>query len=99
MKVYERILKACLGKVVTVSYGRCPSSYGKGTTKCRVEGVLWSYDNLCLVVAVYSSDRELSKIVVINKNEVESLEIEDIEAMNVVYDAIAEANSGANERD
>ena len=48
MKVFERVLKACVGKVIRVNYGRCSGS------KCQVEGVLWAFDNLCMVVGVYN---------------------------------------------
>ena len=56
MKVFERVLKACVGKVIRVNYGRCSVS------KCQVEGVLWAFDNLCMVVGVYNQKGRLKNL-------------------------------------
>ena len=82
MKVFERVLKACVGKVIRVNYGRCSRS------KCQVEGVLWAFDNLCVVVGVYNQKGEIIRLVVIKKNEVESIEITDRNSIKEIHDFI-----------
>ncbi len=71
MKVYERFLKACLGRKVLVRYGRCSQG------RCEVQGELLAYDNLCLLLLVREGigSRSFEKLVLINKKEVESIEI------------------------
>ena len=91
MKVFERVLKACIGKVIRVNYGRCSGS------KCQVEGVLWAFDNLCVVVGVYNQKGEIIKLVVIKKNEVESIEILDRELIHDVYEALYGEKSGVGD--
>ena len=95
MKVFERVLKACVGKVIRVNYGRCSGSRGVG--KCQVEGVLWAFDNLCVVVGVYNQKGEIIRLVVIKKNEVESIEILDRELIHDVYEVIYGENGGAGD--
>ena len=95
MKVFERVLKACIGKVIRVNYGRCSGSRGVG--KCQVEGVLLAFDNLCVVVGVYSQKGEIIKLVVIKKNEVESIEILDRELIHDVYEVLYGENGGAGD--
>jgi len=75
MKVYERFLKACLGRKIIVRYGRC--SEGRGAGRCEVQGKLLAYDNLCLLLLVREGigSRSFEKLVLINKKEVESIEI------------------------
>ncbi len=75
MKVFERVLKLCINKKVVVNYGRCSS--GRGVCKCQVEGFLWAFDNLCLVVAVPDGKGGIDRLVVIKKSELESIEIRD----------------------
>ncbi len=91
MKVFERVLKACIGKVIRVNYGRCSGS------KCQIEGVLWAFDNLCVIVGVYSQKGEIIKLVVIKKNEVESIEILDRELIHDVYEVLYGENGGAGD--
>ena len=91
MKVYERILKACLRRKITVRYGRCSSRYG--VSKCSLTGVLLAHDNLCIVMAVTDEKGNLARLVVINKSEIESISIEDNVALNRVREALSEANS------
>jgi len=91
VKVFERVLKACIGKVIRVNYGRCSGS------KCQVEGVLWAFDNLCVVVGVYNQKGEIIKLVVIKKNEVESIEILDRELIHDVYEALYGEKSGVGD--
>ena len=92
MKVYERVLKACLGRKITVRYGRCSSRYG--VSKCSLTGVLLAHDNLCIVMAVTDEKGNLVRLVVINKGEIESISIEDEIALNRVWKALSEANDG-----
>ena len=75
MKVYERFLKACLDRKIIVRYGRC--SEGRGAGRCEVQGELLAYDNLCLLLLVGEriGSRSFEKLVLINKKEVESIEI------------------------
>jgi len=91
LKVYERILKSCLGRKITVRYGRCSSRYG--VSKCSLTGILLAHDNLCIVMAVTDENGSLVRLVVINKSEIESISIEDKVALNRVREALAEANS------
>ena len=95
MKVFERVLKACIGKMIRVNYERCSGSRGVG--KCQVEGVLLAFDNLCVVVGVYSQKGEIIKLVVIKKNEVESIEILDRELIHDVYEVLYGENGGAGD--
>ncbi len=95
MKVFERVLKACVGKVIRVNYGRCSGS--RGVSKCQVEGVLLAFDNLCIVVGVYSQKGEIIKLVVIKKNEVESIEILDRKLIHDVYEVLYGENGGAGD--
>ena len=95
MKVFERVLKACIGKVIRVNYGRCSGS--RGVSKCQVEGVLLAFDNLCIVVGVYSQKGEIIKLVVIKKNEVESIEILDRKLIHDVYEVLYGENGGAGD--
>ncbi len=71
MKVYERFLKACLGRKVLVRYGRCSQG------RCEVQGELLAYDNLCLLLLVKENGSygSFEKLVLINKKEIESIEI------------------------
>jgi hypothetical protein len=73
MKVYERFLKACLGRKIVVRYGRC----SQGTGRCEVQGELLAFDNFCLLLLVREriGSRSSEKLVLINKKEVESIEI------------------------
>ena len=73
MKVYERFLKACVGRKIVVRYGRC----SQGAGRCEVQGELLAYDNLCLLLLVREGigSRSFEKLVLINKKEVESIEI------------------------
>ncbi len=91
MKVFERVLKACIGKVIRVNYGRCSGS------KCQIEGVLWAFDNLCVIVGVYSQKGEIIKLVVIKKNEVESIEIMDKDLIREIQDFALEPFWGNDE--
>ncbi len=75
MKVFEGILKLCVGRKIRVNYGRC--SDGRGVSKCHIEGILWAFDNLCLVVGVYNQEGKIIRLVVIKKSEVESIDILD----------------------
>ena len=86
MKVYERVLKACLRRKITVRYGRCSSRYG--VSKCSLTGVLLAHDNLCIVMAVTDEKGNLTRLVVINKNEIESISIEDNVALNQIWEAL-----------
>ncbi len=95
MKVFERILKACIGKVIRVNYGRCSGS--RGVSKCQVEGVLWAFDNLCVVVGVYNQNGEIIKLVVIKKNEIESIEIVDRNSIREIHDFILNSFWGNGE--
>ncbi len=95
MKVFERILKTCVGKVIRVNYGRCSGSRGVG--KCQVEGVLWAFDNLCVVVGVYNQKGEIIKLVVIKKSEVESIEIVDRNSIKEIHDLIVNSFWGNDE--
>ena len=95
MKVFEKVLKTCIGKKIRVNYGRC--SDGRGVSKCQVEGILWAFDNLCMVVGVYSQKGEIIKLVVIKKNEVESIEILDRELIHDVYEVLYGENGGAGD--
>jgi len=90
MKVYERVLKACLKRRITVRYGRCSSRYG--VSKCSLTGILLAYDNLCIVMAVTDEEGNLKRLVVINKNEIESISIEDNLALNRVWEALSEVD-------
>jgi len=92
VKVFERVLKTCVGREIRVNYGRC--SDGRGVSKCQVEGVLWAFDNLCLVVGVYNREGEIIRLVVIKKNEVESIEILDRE---LIYEVLYGENGGAGD--
>jgi small nuclear ribonucleoprotein (snRNP)-like protein len=71
MKVYERFLKACLGRKIVVRYGRCSEG------RCEVRGELLAFDNFCLLLLVREGigSRSSEKLVLINKKEVESMEI------------------------
>jgi len=93
VKVFERVLKACVGKVIRVNYGRCSGS--RGVSKCQIEGVLWAFDNLCIVVGVYNREGKVEKLVVIKKSEVESIEILDRELIHDVYEVPYGENGGA----
>ena len=75
MKVYERFLKACMGRKIVVRYGRC--SEGRGAGRCEVQGELLAYDNLCLLLLVRENGSygSFEKLVLINKKEIESIEI------------------------
>ena len=75
MKVYERFFKACVGRKIVVRYGRCYE--GRGAGRCEVQGELLAYDNLCLLLLVREgrSYESFEKLVLINKKEVESIEI------------------------
>ena len=95
MKVFERVLKTCVGKVIRVNYGRCSGSRGVG--KCQVEGVLWAFDNLCVVVGVYNQKGEIIKLVVIKKNEIESIEITDRDSIKEIHDFILNSFRGNDE--
>jgi len=95
VKVFERVLKACIGKVIRVNYGRCSGSRGVG--KCQVEGVLLAFDNLCIVVGVYSQKGEIIKLVVIKKNEIESIEITDRDSIKEIRDFILNSFRGSDE--
>ena len=95
MKVFERVLKACVGKVIRVNYGRCSGS--RGVSKCQVEGVLWAFDNLCMVVGVYNREGKIEKLVVIKKSEVESIEILDRKLIHDVYEVLYGENGGAGD--
>ena len=86
MKVYERVLKACLRRKITVRYGRCSSSYG--VSKCTLTGILLAHDNLCIVMAVTDEKGNLTRLVVINKNEIESISIEDKVALDRIWEAL-----------
>jgi len=88
LKVYERILKACLRRKITVRYGRCSSRYG--VSKCSLTGVLLAYDNLCIVMAVTDEEGNPKRLVVINKNEIESISIEDNVALDRVWKTLSE---------
>jgi len=88
LKVYERILKACLRRKITVRYGRCSSRYG--VSKCSLTGVLLAYDNLCIVMAVTDEEGNPKQLVVINKNEIESISIEDNVALDRVWKTLSE---------
>jgi small nuclear ribonucleoprotein (snRNP)-like protein len=82
LKVYERFLKACLKRRVTV--------------KCRrysIKGVLLAYDNLCIAMAVTDGGGSLEQLVVINKNEIESISIDDKVALKQVWKALSEVDS------
>jgi hypothetical protein len=87
MKVFERILKACLGRKVRVNYGRCVSS-GR-VSKCSIDGILLAFDNLCLVVAVVNDRGDIKRIVVVKKSEVESIDLTDEETMQAVYEILS----------
>jgi len=91
VNVFERVLKACVGKVIRVNYGRCSGS------KCQVEGVLWAFDNLCMVVGVYNQKGEIIRLVVIKKNEVESIEITDRNSIKEIHDLIVNSFRGNDE--
>ena len=91
MKVFERVLKACIGKVIRVNYGRCSGS------KCQIEGVLWAFDNLCVIVGVYSQKGEIVRLVVIKKSEVESIEIMDRDSIKGIHDFILNSFWGNDE--
>jgi len=86
MKVFERILKVCVGGNVRVNYGRC--SAGRGVGKCQVDGILWAFDNLCLVVAVVDEEGSVLRLVVVKKSEVESIELLDRGLISDVYEAL-----------
>ena len=86
MKVYERVLKACLRRKITVRYGRCSSRYG--VSKCTLTGILLAHDNLCIVMAVTDEKGNLTRLVVINKNEIESISIEDKVALDRIWEAL-----------
>ncbi|MEO2066558.1 MAG: hypothetical protein ABGX17_08690 [Desulfurobacteriaceae bacterium] len=75
MKVYERFLKACLGRKIIVRYGKC--SEGRGAGRCEVQGERLAFDNLCLLLLIREGigSRSSEKLVLINKKEVESIEI------------------------
>ena len=88
MKVFERVLKTCIGKVIRVNYGRCSGG------KCQVEGVLWAFNNLCVVVGVYNQKGEIIRLVVIKKNEVESIEITDRDSIKEIHDFILNSFRG-----
>jgi len=88
MKVYERVLKACLKRRITVRYGRCSSRYG--VSKCSLTGILLAHDNLCIVMAVADEEGNLKRLVVINKNEIESISIEDNVALDRVWKTLSE---------
>jgi len=90
MKVYERVLKACLRRRITVKYGRCSSRYG--VSKCSLTGVLWAYDNLCIVMAVTDEEGNPKRLVVINKNEIESISIEDNVALKRIRETLSEVD-------
>ncbi len=92
MKVYERVLKACLRRKITVRYGRCSSRYG--VSKCSLTGVLLAHDNLCIVMAVTDEKGDLVRLVVINKSEIESISIEDKVALNRIDEALSEVDDG-----
>ena len=95
MKVFERVLKVCVGKVIRVNYGRCSGS--RGVSKCQIEGVLWAFDNLCIVVGVYNREGKVEKLLVIKKSEVESIEILDRELIHDVYEVLYGENGGAGD--
>jgi len=95
VKVFERILKVCVGKVIRVNYGRCSGSRGVG--KCQIEGVLWAFDNLCMAVGVYNREGKIEKLVVIKKSEVESIEIMDKDLIREIQDFALEPFWGNDE--
>ena len=84
MKVLERVLKICLRRKVRVHYGRCVS--GGRVSRCTLDGILLAYDNLCLVLAVTDARGEVTRVVVIKKNELESFEPLDREAVEAVLE-------------
>ena len=86
MKVYERVLNSCLGRKITVRYGRCSSRYG--VSKCTLTGILLAHDNFCIVMAVTDEKGNLTRLVVINKNEIESISIEDKVALDRIWEAL-----------
>ena len=95
MKVFEKVLKTCIGKKIRVNYGRC--SDGRGVSKCQVEGILWAFDNLCMVMGVYNREGKVEKLIVIKKSEVESVEILDRELIHDVYEALYGEKSGVGD--
>ena len=99
MKVYERVLKSCLGRKITVRYGRCSSRYG--VSKCSLTGILLAHDNLCIVMGSIDKQGEsLTGITVINKNEIESIFIDDKSVLRRIGKALAEAcREDENEKD
>jgi len=88
VKVFERVLKLCVGKMIRVNYGRC--STGSRVSKCSLEGVLLAFDNLCLVIAVPNSKGGVEKLVVIKKSEIESIELLDRGLIVDVYRMLSE---------
>ncbi len=71
MQIYEKLLKAMIGKKITVKYGRCSGPYDKGVIPCEESGTLRAVDNLCIVLELYNKD-----YVIINKSKIESIYIE-----------------------
>jgi len=96
MKVFEKILKACVGRKIRVNYGRCMWSSGR-VSKCSVDGVLLAFDNLCLVVAVPDSKGNVERLVVVKKSEVESIELMDKELILDVYELLYGEGNGAGD--
>jgi len=93
VKVFEKVLKLCVNRKIRVNYGRC--SDGRGVYKCQIEGFLWAFDNLCLVVAVPGSKGGVDRLVVVKKSEVESIEIKDKELILNVWELLSGESDGA----
>ena len=93
MKVFEKILKICIGRKIKVNYGRCPGS--RGISKCSLTGYLLAHDSLCVVMGVPDVKSGLKGIVVIKKNEIESIEIEDMELILDIWELLSGESDGA----
>jgi len=79
LKVFERVLKLCVGRGIRVSYGK-----GK-----LLEGILLNFDNLCLVIGILNErDRSLRKVVIIKKSQLESIEVLDNRTVMSIYKEI-----------
>ena len=59
-------------------------------SKCSLTGILLAHDNLCIVMAVADEEGNLKRLVVINKNEIESISIEDNVALDRVWKTLSE---------
>ena len=74
MKIYEKILKSCIGSIVEVVYGRCITDFDPHVNlknpvvaPCRLEGTLVAFDNLCIVV------ENEEGLWIVNKSNIQSI--------------------------